>query len=160
MTFPTLRTTALLMLTLWFSLILINNLTDPGTNIALIAAVASMDGLREDPVFGKGLLWRALAQPQRFGAIALSVVIAYQLCMVAALWRAVWHNVRHGHSAVALAAANLGIAMMLLQGAGLMLMGLYFGYWLHFGGPQVVHLLIVLMSFGLAILFNLRPRAV
>ncbi|MBP6346018.1 MAG: DUF2165 family protein [Neisseriaceae bacterium] len=155
-----LRTTALLLLTLWFSLILINNLTDPGTNTALIAAVVSMEGLRADPAFGNGLLWRAVAQPQAFAEVALKLVIAYQLCLVMLLWRAVWHNVRRSASAQALAAANLGIALMCLQGVGLMLMGLYFGYWLHFGGPQLVHLLILLSSLGLAILFNVQPRTV
>lgn len=158
MSFAALRTIVLLMLTLWLTLILLNNITDPGTNIALISAVASMDALHQEPLYGKGLLWRAVQSSIWFGQAGLIMIICYQTVMTLALWRAVWHNIIRSHTALALAAANLGIAMIVIQAVGLMLMGLYFGYWLHFGGPQVVHFLLLISALGLAILFNLTPR--
>ncbi|WP_138904651.1 DUF2165 family protein [Streptomyces albidochromogenes] len=148
--------------TAWLTLIAINNITDFGTNKALLQATMNMQALIDDPVRGNGLEARAL--PNGLAAPALIAVIVYQLGTVALMWRAVATGVR------LLRAPSLGLftyvrqvnhslVPFLLLFAGFLISGLYFGYWLHLGPVQMVHFTLLIIGTLVALLTNLMPVA-
>ncbi len=144
----------------WLSLIMLNNIVDSGTNIALIGQVLTMEGLVDDPVRGNGLVGRAL--PESLAAPALYAVIAYQLLSVVLLWTATVAHVRlffgRGDGTRATLLGN--IALCSLAGLALMFLvgGLWFGYWIAIPAVQQVHFTLLIISIGAMVLVNL-PRA-
>ncbi|WP_150256029.1 DUF2165 family protein [Nocardiopsis deserti] len=145
----------------WLSLIMLNNVTDSGTNTALIGQVLTMEGLIADPVRGNGLVGRAL--PASLAAPALYAVIAYQVLSVVLLWAATVAHVRlwfgRGDGTRATLLGN--IALCALAGLALMFLvgGLWFGYWIAMPAVQQVHFTLLIIAIGAMVLVNL-PRAV
>ncbi|MGX1881267.1 DUF2165 family protein [Streptomyces sp. NPDC055287] len=148
--------------TAWLTLIAINNITDFGTNKALLQATMNMKALVDDPVRGNGLEARAL--PNSLAAPALIAVIVYQLGTVAMMWRAVATGIRVLRSpSLGLFAyvrqVNHSLVPFLLLFAGFLISGLYFGYWLHLGPVQQVHFTLLMIGTLVALLTNLMPVA-
>lgn len=143
----------------WLTLIMINNITDSGTNIHLIGQVLTMEAMADNPHQGQGLLGRALSAD--LAAPALYGVIAYQAVASALLWWATAAHLRlafgRGDGTRATLLGNLalsalaGLALMFLVG------GLWFGYWITFGPVQQVHFTLLLVAVGGLVLVNL-PR--
>lgn len=148
--------------TAWLTLIAINNITDFGTNKALLQATMNMRALIDDPVRGNGLEARAL--PNSLAAPALIAVIIYQLGTVAMMWRAVATGLRVLRTpSLGLFAyirqVNHSLVPFLLLFAGFLISGLYFGYWLHLGPVQQVHFTLLIIGTLVALLTNLLPVA-
>ncbi|MGW5877691.1 DUF2165 family protein [Nocardiopsis terrae] len=147
----------------WLTLIMINNITDSGTNIHLIGRVLTMEDMVGNPHQGQGLLGRALSGD--LAAPALYGVIAYQAVSSALLW---WAAAAHLLLALGRGdgtrATRLGnVALSALAGLALMFLvgGLWFGYWITFGPVQQVHFTLLLVAVGGLVLVNLpRERAV
>ncbi|MGW7050789.1 DUF2165 family protein [Streptomyces sp. NPDC054887] len=148
--------------TAWLTLIAVNNITDFGTNKALLQATMNMQALIDDPVRGNGLEGRAL--PNSLAAPALVAVIVYQLGTVALMWRAVATGVRALRSPSSglftyVRQVNHSLVPFLLLFAGFLISGLYFGYWLHLGPVQQVHFTLLIVGTLIALLTNLAPVA-
>lgn len=136
----------------WLLLVSLNNMTDAGTNRVLLQRMFGMYELREDPVLGKGLLWRAF-ESQAVCRWVLYGVICCHLLIVAALLHAVWLFVSGAPLATSVAAGTLaftafcGIWFFFLCG------GLWFGYWMKMPQVQQVHLSLLTMgSLGLLLM--------
>lgn len=142
---------------LWMTVITLNNITDFGTNRALIAKMLTMSDLVSDPVRGNGLEWRAM--PAGWAVPALIGVIAFELVICALMWRAFGQLIRHqrGHidGAAAIRACNQG----LLAFCGLFLLffigGMWFAYWIYLGAAQQVHFTGLMLGMLLALLVNM-----
>lgn len=142
---------------LWMTLVTLNNITDFGTNKALIAKMLLMKDLIADPVRGNGLEWRAM--PAGWAVPLLIAVIIYELAICALMWRAFAQLVRHqrGHidGATAIRACNQG----LLAFCGLFLLffcgGMWFAYWIYIGAAQQVHFTGLMLGMLLALLVNM-----
>lgn len=152
------RTLLVFGLAVWLTLILINNLTDPGTNVYLIGQMISMTALKLDGVMGRGLLWRALESPA-LAKILLNGVVIVQFFTVLLLWRAAIHWVRvlRARPARAIAATNQALAAFLGLWFLFLCGGLWFGYWMKMGPVQQVHMTLVIISLLSLIAVNMQP---
>ncbi|MFD7657447.1 DUF2165 family protein [Actinosynnema sp. NPDC059797] len=150
------RLVATAWLTVWLGLITLNNITDFGTNEALIRQMFEMRPLLEDPVRGNGLEWRAL--PGGLAAAALVGVILYEAFIVVLLARSLPAGVRAlrgaGRPQEFTRRANRGLAAALVLPAGFLAGGMWFGYWLFMGQVQQVHLTLLIIVSLVAVLVN------
>ncbi|GAB3128222.1 hypothetical protein GCM10027160_53570 [Streptomyces calidiresistens] len=148
-------------ITVWLSLIAINNITDFGTNRALLEQTISMEALKEDPLRANGLEWRAM--PESLAVPALIAVIAHQVGTVALMWRAVATGVRvlrrKGGTGLVdfLRHTNHSLVAFLGLFIGFLVGGLWFGYWMHLGPVQQVHLTLLIIGALVAVVVNLLP---
>lgn len=154
------RLIALTWLTVWLSLITLNNITDFGTNQALIRQMFEMRPLIEDPVRGNGLEWRAL--PGVLATPTLIGVTLYEIVIVALLARALptgYRLLRHGGDPSRFTTrANVGLAAALILPTAFLAGGMWFGYWMFLGPVQQVHLTLLIVVVIAAILINLPDR--
>ena len=139
-------------LALWFSLAILNNITDPGTNTFLIGQMMRMDLLKEDPNMGNGIKWRALTAPALHKGVLRTIVVV-QLISVTLLWIAVikfaatWgFQTTLTNVADATVFGNIGLgafaAIWILFWSG----GMWFGYWMKTPQIQQVHMTLLIMS--------------
>lgn len=146
------KTLFLFGLALWFSLAILNNITDPGTNTYLIGQMMRMDLVKEDPNMGNGIEWRALPAPALHKG-ALHAVVLVQVAAVALLWIAVYKFAAtwvRPPTPVTIADAtmfgNIGLgafaAIWILFWSG----GMWFGYWMKMPQIQQVHMTLLIMS--------------
>ncbi|WP_246451483.1 DUF2165 family protein [Allostreptomyces psammosilenae] len=145
-------------ITAWLTLIAINNINDPGTNVALMEQMLTMRDIAADDVRGQGLLWRAwsddLARPLLYG------VIVVQVAIVALMWRSVASFTRAllaptpARHATAVGQAN--VALVAFMGLFLLFLigGLWFGYWMFMGPVQGVHFTLLGIAFLAMLLVN------
>ncbi len=150
-------------LAVWMTVAVINNATDPGTNIHFLANMLSMEQLLADAVLGNGLEWRSW--DREYARIVLAVVAVVQAIVVVLLWRAGFLYGRLGLSAsitgnaiVARRAANL--ALCAFTGLWLIFMvgGFWFGYWIKQGPVQQVHMMLLLIGIGYGIIVNIDDK--
>lgn len=157
------RLVVMLGLALWLSVAVLNNLTDPGTNRALLGHTLSMDLLRADEGLGAGLLWRAW--PGDWSRMVLYAVAALQSGIAVLLWRAAYAYFAiaiHGNGtglAAARHAAVLALSCFLMLWMGFICGGLWFGYWLKQGPVQSVHMMLILISLGALLYVQNEPHA-
>lgn len=156
-----LKTLFLSGLSLWFTLAIFNNLTDPGTNIHLIGQMMRMDLIKEDPNMGNGLQWRAVNSTLVHKAFFSCVVLA-QIVAVILLWRAsiAFLGIAiDSTNAPALARAiylgNLGLGAFAAIWICFWSGGMWFGYWMKTPQIQLVHMMLLIMSIGGFLLVNL-----
>ncbi|WP_028932355.1 DUF2165 family protein [Pseudonocardia spinosispora] len=141
----------------YLSIFVLNNITDPGTNSAAIPRMMTMRELREDPPLGQGVLWRAIESPA-VHRVAYLLVIAVQAVTALVLWYAVILLVSAlftGGTGIALAVANLGLALFVALFLGFVLTGLWFTYWVKMGPVQQSHLTLLLVGLASVVVVNL-----
>ena len=139
-------------LAIWRTLATVNNLHAFHGAVWAIGNTMRMDPLRQDPTIQTPLLRRALTS-LALHRLSLGVVLALQLLAAIAAWTGV--ALFFGASlADALPWLNLALCAM---AAFLLLMhlgGLWFGYWIVQEGLQTTHLVLLLWTIGLFVLFN------
>lgn len=69
-------------ITLWFTLVMINNMTDSGTNLHLIGQMMRMDLLKEDPYMGNRIEWRAVKSPVIHKMVLIFVILLQFLAVI------------------------------------------------------------------------------
>lgn len=147
----------------WMSVAVLNNATDPGTNIHLIGTMLSMEPLLGDPVLGNGLEWRALEAG--YAGMVLDVVVVVQAVIAALLWRTGWLYGRlsfgvegnaDGSEVEFMARRAANLALCAFSGLWLTFMtgGFWFGYWMKQGPAQQVHMTLLLIAIGCGLLVN------
>lgn len=145
----------------WLSMAAINNATDSGTNTFLLSNMMSMQGLIENPVLGNGLEWRAINSPMLASTMLYFIVIV-QFSISGLLWLASWKHVKFvvsGNGEVqAVIIANYAIASFMCLWFFFLIGGLFFGYWMKFGGPQGVHFTLLIISILSMILNNMPTK--
>lgn len=139
-------------LSLWFTLAIINNLTDPETNIHLIGQMMRMDLIKEDPIMGNRLQWRAV-NSSLVHKMAFSCVVLAQIVTVILLWRAsiAFFGIAAGLTnatdlARAIYLGNLGLGAFAAIWICFWTGGLWFGYWMKTPQIQQVHMMLLIMS--------------
>ena len=136
----------------WLSIAAINNLHAFHGSVWAIGNTMRMDPLRQDPTIQTPLLRRALTS-LTLHRLSLGVVLALQLLAAIAAWTGVALLLGDGLAA-GLPWLNLALCAM---AAFLLLMhlgGLWFGYWIAQEGLQTTHLVLLLWTIGLFVLFN------
>ncbi len=141
----------LLGMTLWFTLVVINNMTDPGTNLHLIGQMMRMDLLKGDPQMGNGIEWRAVNSPAVHKAVFV-LVIFFQLLAVTLLWKAVIEFAMASGKPVssdlvlhAISSANIGLGVLLAKMFWFWCGGMWYGYWMKTPQVQQVHMTLLVM---------------
>lgn len=139
-------------LAIWLTLAALNNLHAFHGAVWAIGNTMRMDPLRQDPSIETPLLRRALTS-LALHRLSLGAVLALQLAAAIAAWTGV--ALFFGASLMdALPWLNLALCAM---AAFLLLMhlgGLWFGYWIAQEGLQTTHLVLLLWTIGLFLLFN------
>lgn len=147
-------------LALWLTIIVLNNVTDRGTNVRLIGRMMGMDEIKEDPLMGNGLQWRAIKSVV-VHRLALCAVVVLQVVAVALLWRAAYlflaTTLGFGSVAAAVSAANLALVPFVALWFFFLCGGLWFGYWMKMGPVQQVHLTLLVVSMLATLVVNLIP---
>jgi len=142
---------------LWLLIAVLNNIIDRGTNVFLLGIMFSMRLLKEDPQMGNGLKHRAI-DDTRFHAVALTVIVAIQFVVVAALLFAGLNYLLSWTGAPLSDPRGTGNAAAMAFGAlwlFFMSGGLWFGYWMKQVQVQQVHMTLLLFTFGLVVIVNL-----
>ncbi len=147
-----LKTLFLSGLSLWFTLAIVNNLTDPGTNIHLIGQMMRMDLIKEDPNMGNGLQWRAVSATL-VHKIVFSCVVLAQIVAAILLWRAsiaflgITMDFTNAPTlARAIYLGNLGLGAFATIWICFWSGGMWFGYWMKMPQVQQVHMMLLVMS--------------
>lgn len=147
-------------LALWMSIAVLNNLTDPATNMLHLETMLSMQLLIEDPAFGNGLEWRAL--PGLSPRMTLLAVMMCQTLVAGALWFGVALFARDLLSGQPTEKARSVATLALTTFLGLWLFflcgGLWFGYWMKQGAIQGVHLTLVIIAISSLTYINTRVQ--
>ena len=145
-------------LAVWLSIAAINNATDPGTNIHLLTSMMSMEGLIENSILGNGLEWRSIDSPM-LAKVLLTIIVIAQFSISLLLWRAAWmqREFIQGKVSIYVAIDAGNYASMAFMALWLFFLsgGLFFGYWMKFGGPQGVHFTLLIISILTMIINNL-----
>jgi len=157
------KTVFIMGLALWATILTINNITDPRTNIKLVTAMQKMILIKQDPsAGGQKLLWRSIDKP---GAAKFSFLIALvlQIISVSILWWSAYLLINaifigtYSQAAMneAILIANLGLCCLLIEWFMFLCGGLWFAYWIKMGEVQLVHLLMLLITLTGFIFINL-----
>ena len=136
----------------WLTLAAINNLHAFHGSVWAIGNTMRMDPLRQDPTIQTPLLRRALTS-LTLHRLSLGVVLTLQLLAAIAAWTgvALFFDTSLTQALPWLNLALCAMATFLLL---MHLGGLWFGYWIAQEGLQTTHLVLLLWTIGLFLLFN------
>lgn len=147
-------------LTVWFSSIVFNNITDPGTNAYNINTVLTMKLLKNDLNFGHGLIWRAW--PDGYGMLMLRCIIVYQIIIVISLINASYKYVQvilgKVPEIVAVKSTNIALMFYSFLWFSFLTGGTWFAYWIKQGAFCGVHSNLLMFSVILFIFFNFNVQ--
>ncbi|WP_446470477.1 DUF2165 family protein [Xenorhabdus stockiae] len=145
---------------LWMSILVLNNMLDPGTNIHNINDTVTMDLLKNDPILGVGLKWRAW--PPGYAGIILKFIVAYQLLIVLSFWFTAYRYVKvllnKLNESVALMTANIALTIFSCHWIAFLSGGTWFGYWIKQGAFTGVHMSMFALTIILLIFFNQKSN--
>lgn len=150
------KTIVLTGMALWMSVIVFNNIFDPGTNIYNIENTITLNLLKDDPVLGIGLKWRAW--PSQYAGILLYLVIAYQLITISLFWissyryLSVLRNTLREEKAIK--TTNITLTLFSIEWFFFLIGGSWFGYWIKQGPITGVHINMLLFTLALFIFIN------
>ncbi|MFY0681439.1 MAG: DUF2165 family protein [Thalassovita sp.] len=136
------RTAALLAISAWLTMAVLNNFKDRGTNVLLLGTMMRMDLLIEEDTLGQGLVHRRMAG-EAPAQTALTWVLRAQVLIVVLLWMAGvfsaadWLGLMD--ETLAVATINVAIGCFFALWTLFMCGGLYFGYWIKTPHVQQVH---------------------
>lgn len=147
-------------LALYLSIVVINNITDPATNLGLIVRMMSMEEIKQDPTMGNGLEWRAV-RSTFVPKASFYFIVVYQVVTAVLLWRGAYFLLAaiFGSATLpqAIAAANIGLGAFALIWIGFICGGLWFGYWMKMGPGQQTHMTLLILSMLAILIINLTP---
>ncbi len=153
-------TLLLIGISVWFTLAIFNNITDPGTNIFLIGQMMNMDLLSEDQNMGNGIQWRAIRSGNIHKLVFTSVVLI-QIVVAMLLWKAVVtyalifnDPVTADTIANAILSANTGLTAFTALWIGFWCGGMWFGYWMKTPQIQQVHMALLILSAAIFLIIN------
>lgn len=140
----------LLGLSVWMTLITLNNINDSGTNTLFIKQMLNMSLFDKESGIGTNLLWRSM-NTYWLPSAMLWAVVAYETVIDIAMWRAVVKCLRHllkNEEINEKTRASINIALTIFMGLFLMFIcgGMWFGYWMHQGPFQMVHVMGIILS--------------
>lgn len=149
-----LKLASLIILALWITVAVLNNFTDPITNINNIENTVSMKLLKEDSL-AEGLIWRAW--PSSFAKPLFYTVCVIQAFISLMMWRAVFYfakgllsqNFTH-----AICCVNQALMIFICLWGGFLCGGLWFGYWIKQGAMQMVHMTLFILGVSIYLIFN------
>ncbi len=145
-------------LSCYLTIAVINNLVDRGTNRSLLAQMLSMDLLKDDPAFGKGLLNRAI-KSQKVSVVVLNITVVVQILISLMLW---YSSIKLLQSflfqptllASAINSCNIALSCFMVLWFFFWCGGLWFGYWMKTGQIQEVHMRLIIISIVELIFLN------
>jgi len=147
-------------LSFWFTLAIINNITDPATNIFLIGQMMNMDLLKQDQKMGNGLQWRAISSGTIHKVVFTSVVLI-QIAVAMLLWKAVVAYVLVFSEPItveaianAVLSANTGLIAFTALWICFWCGGMWFGYWMKTPQIQQVHMVLIILSLATFLILN------
>ncbi|MGD9209705.1 MAG: DUF2165 family protein [Desulfobacteraceae bacterium] len=158
------KMTLLTGIALWMLIIVLNNVTDPGTQIHLLSKMFGMDLFKDNPLAGQGLLSRAISWPP-MAQITLVLVIIYEFLSVLLLWRAAFsyisflRNKETNTEFTAIKHANIALSVLLFLWFFFMCGGLFFGYWIGMASVQTVHVHLIIVTLITSIIINVDVRS-
>ncbi len=143
---------------MWLTIITINNISDPLTNIIFIERMVSMSLFVADSNIGSGLRWRAIDVSWLPVTLFWLVVIA-EVIVDILMWIAFVRVLRQVFRKQALSqqclnSINLALSAYMLLFFTLITGGMWFGYWIYQGAFQMVHLTAIIISLLGLIYFN------
>ncbi|MGL1922511.1 MAG: DUF2165 domain-containing protein [Hyphomicrobiales bacterium] len=143
------RTGALLAVSCWLTIAVINNWLDKPTNWLLLGTMMRQDLLKDEPVLGQGLKQRRILNPKA-PKIALVFVIFAQVTIAILLWFATIYSflgwVGFVDGLMVLAVINLAIGSFFGLWTIFLCGGLWFGYWIKSPQVQQVHFSLFIIS--------------
>lgn len=148
------KLTFLIFIALWITIAVLNNITDPNTNISNIKNTISMEILKEDSL-AVGLTWRAW--PSSFAAPVFYVICIIQIFTSFMMWRAVFYFIKgflNQDIVYATRCVNHALIAFICLWGGFLCGGLWFGYWIKQGAMQMVHMTLFMLGIGTYLLFN------
>lgn len=140
---------------LWLSIALINNLHAFSSSVAAVGATMAMAPLRQPPAIDFPLLARALSSPT-LHRLVLVVIVLLQAMAALAAWAGCYELLLGGDPDAARAWLNLALSAALAFLFGMLLGGLWFGYWIRQEGLQLTHLVLVIWVLLNFLVLNLR----
>jgi len=157
------RMVLLFFISTWLSIAVINNLTDPNTNIHLVTNTLTMSLLQnQGEILGQGLLWRAL--PKSWVVYLYYGIVLAQFSIAYLLWnswfRYVFAYYKKDQLKIDCAVKKVLTALTCFLALWLAFIcgGLWFGYWLKQGAMQSVHMTLILIALATIILFEREVR--
>ena len=143
------RTAALLAISCWLSIAVVNNRRDRPTNWALLGGMLRQDLLRDEPVLGQGLADRRIEDPA-FPKRLLSLVIGAQIVIATLLWLSTLFSALHWigvvERTVAVAVINVAVGAFFALWTTFLCGGLWFGYWIKTWHVQQVHFTLFIVA--------------
>ncbi|ARC78341.1 DUF2165 family protein [Pseudomonas aeruginosa] len=140
---------------LWLSLALINNLQAFASSVGAIGVTMSMAPLAQPPAIDMPLLARAVRSPLMH-RLALSIIVALQVAAVVTAWTGCYELLFGAGLETARPWLNLALSATLGFLFGMLLGGLWFGYWIRQEGLQLTHLLLVVWVLANFFVLNVR----
>lgn len=140
-------------LSLWLSIVLINNLQAFRSSVGAVGATMAMLPLRASPAIEIPLLARAVSAP-RWHQLALIVVVLLQLAAALAAWVGSYHLIAGDGLLIARPWLNLALSAFSGFIFAMLLSGLWFAYWIRQEGLQLTHLLLSIWAVVAFFLFN------
>lgn len=145
---------------MWMTIITLNNINDPETNIFYIKNMVEMNLFNDinDTNIGQGLRWRALHSTW-LSHFLIWCIIAFELVIDFFMWRAflsLLSDSWKGISATKKTINKVNVALSWMIGLFSLLItgGIWFAYWIHMGAFQMVHLTAIVWCILGFILFN------
>ncbi|WP_278808275.1 DUF2165 family protein [Obesumbacterium proteus] len=144
----------LLGITLWMTLITINNINDSGTNTLFIKQMLTMSLFDKDSGIGTDLLWRSI-DFSWLPATMLWGVVIYEVIIDIVMWKTIFKcmsQLKKNNVFDESTRMSINISLTFFMGLFLIFIsgGMWFGYWMHQGPFQMVHLTgIILCMLGL-----------
>jgi predicted small integral membrane protein len=137
-------------LSCYLTIAVINNILDKDTNRFLLGQMFSMTLLENDPVFGKGLLSRAI-HSKKTSEILLCIISIFQIVISAMLWygsiQLIFAFLHHSfHLTYAIHCCTIALSCFMSLWFFFWCGGLWFGYWIKTGQVQEVHMRLVIIS--------------
>ncbi|MDE1330414.1 DUF2165 family protein [Vibrio aestuarianus] len=148
--------------TIWMTLITVNNINDSGTNTLFIKQVVSMSLFEKGSGIGDGLLWRAI-DFDKLASYLIDCVILLELLIDILMWATIYNLIKDIFNSGNLSTKTINLfnyaicAWMSLFG-GFICIGMWFGYWMHHGAFQMVHITGLIVG-GLGyLIFNITDQ--
>jgi len=147
-------------LTLWMSLVVLNNLIDRRFSTSVVGLAMKMDLIIQDPGLPSRLTSRKVSG-EAWHRAAYSVVLLMEVAAAALLWMASYSFLQAllGTHPVVLAVshANLALAAVAAIWFLFLIAGLWFFYGAKMGALETTHIVLLVMTVAIAMLVNSGP---
>lgn len=148
---------SILGLACYLSIATLNNFVDQSTNRYLLKQMTSMELLQKDPIFGQGLIKRAI-HSEHFVNYLLNLIIIIEATISFLLFYGAYLLIRtdSNHILFAINKCNFAVVCFMSLWFFFWCGGLWFGYWMKTGQIQEVHMRLIIISLLELIFLNLN----